>query len=397
MDDYSGKISKKGSSLRSGVILRDTANNRDQNAQFCNRLGCRGRLNSMKGTQLGSSEKLKSSRHSSFTSSSGKEIIGGSSSTGPSVRKSLHTPQKKLSAHLETDSSETSSVPDEPEALELIPPPGKIQRGLQIEAEDIESARITHTEVGSSSIASNTRPRRNFHQKPGFTNQATLMGSSVTLASKTAGQGARHGTNTSRYGLRNLKCNSISDVMPSCSSSESNITRKKDIGKKRLSEIESSSSARGKKMGGPSSDFGRNSFSSYGVSISDSRRTRNWTPRRDNVIASVRTRRSNANPRAPSSNQGIRSNVLPNEASISTAQVPQPEISIVANDAGLSHQFSIESPSSFLNSYGQPGSSSENLLSVMPISPTEVGLSRSSINRDSLRRYNMDGIAEVLS
>lgn len=405
MDEYSGKrainelvVSRKGSGLRPGVILRDTANNRDRNAQFCNRLGCRGRLNSMKGTQLGSLEKPKSSRPSSFTSSSGKEIIGSSSSTGPSVRKSLQTPRKKLSAHLETDSSETSSVPDESEVLELIPPPGKIQRGHHPKADDTESSEITPMEVGSSSIASNTRPRRNFHQKSGFTNQATLMGSSVALASKTAGQVARHGANASRYGLRNLRCNSISDAMPSCSSSESNLTRKKDIGKKRLSEIESSSSARGKKSGGPSSEYGRNSISSYGVSISDSRRSRNWTPSRDNGVASVRTRRSiNGNTSRPSSsNQGIRNNLLPTEPSITIPQMPQPEISIGANDPSLSHQFSIGSPSSFLNSYSQSDSSSENLHSIMPISPTEVGISRSSMNRDSLRRYNMDGIAEVL-
>ncbi|CBI20761.3 unnamed protein product, partial [Vitis vinifera] len=258
----------------------------------------------MKGTQLGSLEKPKSSRPSSFTSSSGKEIIGSSS--------------------------------NESEVLELIPPPGKIQRGHHPKADDTESSEITPMEVGSST---------------------------------------RHGANASRYGLRNLRCNSISDAMPSCSSSESNLTRKKDIGKKRLSEIESSSSARGKKSGGPSSEYGRNSISSYGVSISDSRRSRNWTPSRDNGVASVRTRRSiNGNTSRPSSsNQGIRNNLLPTEPSITIPQMPQPEISIGANDPSF-----------------------ENLHSIMPISPTEVGISRSSMNRDSLRRYNMDGIAEVL-
>lgn len=399
MDDYSGKrvntelvVSRKGSGLRPGVAFRDTANNRDRNAQFCNRLGCRGRLNSMKGAQLGSLDKPKSSRPSPFTSSSGKEIIGSSSNTAPSVKKSLQTPRKKLSAHLETDSSENSGVPEEPEVLELIPAP-KIQRGLHPEAEDTESAGIAHMEGGSSSIASNTRPRRNFHQKPGFPNQATLMGSSAALTSNTAGQGARHGANGSRYGLRNLRCNSISDVMPSCSSSESNLTRKKDIGKKRLSEVESSSSARGKKMGGPSSEYGRSSVPSNGISISDSRRAKNWTPSRDNSVASVRTRRSNN--RASSSNQGIQKNLSPTDASIRTQQMPQPEISIGTNDSSLSHQFSVASPSSFLNSYSQPGSSSESLHSILPTSPTEVGSSRSSMNRDTLRRYNMDGIAEV--
>ena len=403
MDDYSRKrastelvVSRKGPGLRPGVMFKDAANSRDRNAQFCNRLGCRGRLNSMKGAQLGSLEKPRSSRPSPFTSSSGKETIGSSSNTGPSVKKSLQTPRKKLSAHLETDSSETSSVPDEPEVLELIPLPGKIRRGLHPEAEDTESAGIAPMEVGSSSIATNARPRRNFHQKPGFTNQAALMGSSAALASKSTGQGARHGANGSRYGLRNLKCNSISDVMPSCSSSESNLTRKKDMGKKRLSEIEDSSSARGKKMGGPSSEYGRSSISSYGISISDSRRARNWTPSRDNSVASVRTRRSNnGNTRASPSNRGIQNNISPTHVSITTPQMPQPEISIGGNDPSFSHQFSVESPSSFLNSYSQPGSSSEHLRNILPTSPSEVGASRSSINRDTLRRYNMDGIAEV--
>ncbi|KAK3220037.1 hypothetical protein Dsin_014007 [Dipteronia sinensis] len=87
----------------------------------------------MKNTQVGYTEKAKSLRTSFRSSSSGKEMIGSSSRTFSAVsnaRKSSTNPRKKLFSQLETDSSETSSVHDEAEVSELVPPPGKIQRGL---------------------------------------------------------------------------------------------------------------------------------------------------------------------------------------------------------------------------------------------------------------------------
>lgn len=396
MDGYTGKRAVDGLVVRgkgSGLILNDHVNNRERNAQYCNRIGCSGRLNSMKGTPNGCSEKAKSSRPSyRSSSSSGKEIIGSSSRSYSAVsnpRKSLRNPQKKLSSQLETDSSETSSVQDEPEVSELITPPGKIQRGLRPESEDADSREVTVMEVGSSTVASNPRPRRNFIQSSGLGNQDTLASSS-TLASRYTSQTTR--ANTSRYGLRNLRCNSISDVVSSgCSSSDSSLSRRKDTVKKRNSDGEGSSSAKGKKLSGPSLE-GRNN-ASHGVSISDSRRPRNWPPNRDSAVASsVRTRRSNNGyGRGRLSNQANGNSLILNESPIVMPQVPQSDIPIDLNDP-----VSAETALTRSSSYSRTGSISESLRSIMPSSPSEVSVNRTSVNQDSFRRYNMDGIAEVL-
>ncbi|XP_022730916.1 uncharacterized protein LOC111285635 isoform X2 [Durio zibethinus] len=397
MDGYTGKravdelvIRSKGS----GLILKDHGNNRERNAQFCNRIGCSGRLNSTKGIPNGCSEKAKSSKPSYRPSSSGKEIIGSSSRVYTAVsnnRKSSKNLQKKPSFQLETDSCETISVHDEPEVSELVSPPGKIQRGLQPESEDADSREVTVMEVGSSSVASNTRQRRNFIQRSGSGNQDTRASPSVTLASRSASQATY--ANTSRYGLRNLRCNSISDVDPSgCSSSDSSLSRRKDTVKKRNSDGDGSSSSRGKKLSGLSLE-GRNNSSNHGVSISDSRQTRNWPPNRDSGVASsVRTRRSNSSyGRGRLSNQANGNSLTLNECPEVIPQVPQSDIPI-----DLNGPVSTETASMLSSSYGRPGSISESLLSIMPSSPSEVGINRSAVNRGSFRRYNMDGIAEVL-
>lgn len=397
MDEYSGKravdgivVPRKGS----GLVLRDNANKRDHNAQFCNRIGCNGRLNYARGAQNGCSEKAKSSRPSFRSSSSGKEIIGSSSKTCSVIskgRKSVTEPQKKLSSQLETDSSETSSVQDEPEVSELTAPPGKIQRG----SENSESSSVTLMEVGSSSVASDTRSRRNLHQGSGLRNQDTQLASSISLGSKSTGQATRAGA--SKYGLRNLRCNSISDVIPSgCSSPDSSLSKRKDMVKRRNSEGESSSAARGKKMSGSLLE-GRSSNSSHGISISDSRRARNIPSHKDNSVASVRNRRSvNNHTRARLSNQGNVNSLSPNEPSVAIPQMLQPDTSIDVNGPSSSHQFSAETHSGHAHSYSRPGISSERLHSVRPASPADVGITRSLMNRDGIRRYNIDGIAEVL-
>ncbi|XVE53468.1 hypothetical protein DITRI_Ditri03aG0005800 [Diplodiscus trichospermus] len=395
MDGYTGKRAVDRLVVpgnRSGLILKDHFNVKEQNAQFCNRTGCSGRMNSMKGTPNGCSEKTKYLRPSYHTSSSSKEIIGSSSRVYSAVsnpRKSSRNPQKKLSSQLETDSSETSSVHDEPEVSELISPPGKIQRGLQPESEDDDSREVTVMEVGSSSVASNSRSRRNFVQRSEG-NQDTLASSSI-LASRNASQSIR--ANTSRYGLRNLRCNSVSDVVPSgCSSSDSSLSRRKDTIKRRNYDGEGSSYTRGKKLSGPSSE-GRNISASHGVSISDSRQARNLPPRRDSgVTSSVRTHKSNSSygrGRLPNHTNG--NSLTLNESPIVMPQMPQSDIPIDMNAP-----VSTENASTCASSNSRPGSICESLRSIMPSSPSEVGINLSSVNRDTFRRYNMDGIAEEI-
>ncbi|EEF46787.1 E3 ubiquitin-protein ligase MBR2 [Ricinus communis] len=398
MDEYSGKkagdglaVSRKGSS----IILRDTANNRDRNAQFCNRIGCSGRLNSAKGTQISCSEKAKSSRPSFRSSTNGKEIIGSSSRTYSPTnnsRKSLPGPRKKLSSQPERDSSETGGSPDDNEVPELVSPPGKIQKGLHSESDDSGSSENTSMEVGTSSI-SNTRSRKGIHRKAGFGKPDTSIGSPVSLLSKNTSQAARAGAG--RYGLGNLRCSSISDAVSTGSStSDSKLTRQKDTIRKRICEGESSSSARGKKISGSSLE-GRNISSSSGISISDSRRTRNGTSSRDNGPASVRTPRSFGYTRSRAANQGRGNNLPPNEPHV-IPQMSQPIMPINSNSPSSSHQFSLGSPLSRSRAYGLPSSTNESLRGIRPSSPAEVGNIRSAVNRESFRRYNMDGIAEVL-
>ncbi|KAM1313078.1 hypothetical protein ACFX15_016458 [Malus domestica] len=396
MDEFSGKraenglISKKGS----GLGLRETPN-RHRNAQLCSRLGCSGRLNSVKSAQV---EKAKPSRPAFRSSSSGKEIIGSSSRSCVGVgntRNSISEPYKKLSSNLDTDSSETSSVQDDPEVSEIAPPPGKIQRGLHLESKNSVSSEITLMEVGSSRVESNTRSRRSFNQRSGLRSQDSIVGSNVSMGPKGTIQTR---ASTARNGLRSLRCSSVSDVVPSsCASSDSSLGQRETI-KKRTSEGESSSAAKGKKMNGSSS--AQNSNSSHGISISaDSRRARNMPSNRDNNgVASVRTRRTvtghSRGRLLP--NQGSGNNSSSNGFSAVGPHTSQPEMSINSNASSSSQQLSAEVPLIRQNSYSRPGSSSGTLHGILRAGASDVGSSRSLMNQDGLRRYNMDGIAEVL-
>ncbi|KAG6698442.1 hypothetical protein I3842_08G020000 [Carya illinoinensis] len=397
MDEYSGKRAVNGilvSRKESGLMLRDNTNTRDHNGQFCNRLGCSGRLNSARGSQNGCSEKPKSPRPSFRSSSSGKEKIGSSSRTCSTIsngRKYIPEPRKKLSSQLDTYSSETSSVQDEPEVSELTLPPGKIHRRSEIG----DPGSDTLMEVGGSSVASDTRPRRNLLQNSGLRNRDNLVASSISLESKSSGQAARAGA--SRYGLRNFRYNSISDAIPSgCSASDASLSKRKDIMKRRNSEGESSSTARGKKMSGLSLE-GKNSSSSHGISISESRRARNMPSNRDTCVASVRTRRSvNGHTWARPTNQGNGNSLSPNGSSVAIPQMLQSDIPMDSNGSSSSHQLSAGAPLSRSISYSRPGSSSESLHGVLSASPAEVGIIRSLMDQDSIRRHSVDGIAELL-
>lgn len=390
MKDYSGKraidemvVPKKGTTH----VFRDTANARDRNGQFCSRPGCSSRVDSPKGVRFSSTEKGKSSRPP-IRSSSCKEPSGSSSRTSSGSNnhgKSLIEPRKTLSCQPETVPCETSSLQDESEISELIPPPGKIRRGPQAESGSPESTNIISMEVGSSSsVPSNTTYRKNLRQKPGLNGQEL---------NKSSGSVTR--TGVSRYGLRNLGCNSISDVIPSgCSPSDSTQNRRKDVMKKRNCEGESSSNARGKKIGGSSLE-GQNSGYRNGISISDSRRSRNFDSHRDNNnIGTVRTRKSfNGHGRGRLPSQANENPAPPNE--------PRITISSLNHSSDLSvhdllHHSSLETALRSPRSFSRPGSSSERLFGGLSPSPSEFGITQSVINRDSFRRFNIDGIAEVI-
>lgn len=398
MDEYSGKqagdgldVSRKGY----GKLLRETSDNRDSNPQFCNRLGCSGRLNSLKGSQI---ERAKPSRLSLHSFANGKDKIGSSSRPCTAVRnpkKSSVGSRKKVSSQLEIDSSETSSVHDEPEVSKVSSPPGKIQRGLHLHTKNAKKSKtseISSTKVGSSSVASNTRSQRNSRQGSRLVNQDASVGSSVCLNTKTSNQ-ATHASGT-RYGLRNLRSNSLSDVISLNSlSPDFSLSRKKEMIKKRNPEGESSSAARGKKISGSAS--GNNTTSNHGIFISDSRRARNVLPNKDNGVASIRIRRSvNGQTRTRLPNQVSGNGSSHSASPVVVPQLSQPE-QIDMNLSGFSQPLSAETPAVCLNSFSRPDSSNGSLHGITSTDLMEAGLPRSLINQDSLRCYNMDGIVEV--
>ncbi|XP_038885022.1 probable E3 ubiquitin-protein ligase RHG1A isoform X2 [Benincasa hispida] len=370
MDEYPSKRVADGYTSRRGpnAVLKDTANSRDQDGKYCSRIGCSGRLNSPKSTRSSYSEKLKSPLQSFRTSSSGKEIAGSSSRTYYAVRgskKSVAETQRKLSTQLEIDSSETSSTQDDPEISQVIPSNERIRTGLHVSLKSSDSIDDAMMEPGSSSVAPNTRGRRDFNQRSGTRNKDTPASSSVLTGSKSSRPTPRGGA-------------------------DPNLSKRKDTEKKRNPEAESSST-KGKKMNGSSSER-RITSSGYGVSISDSRGAKNGTSNRDG-IASGRSRASiNGTSRARShGNKPDRNTTSLHESQSLISQVSQghqPNSSIDNN----AHEVSTEI-SDHPISYRRSDSMNENILSHRPASPADIGLARSLTTRDSFRHY---GIAEVL-
>ncbi|XP_056174669.1 E3 ubiquitin-protein ligase MBR2 [Syzygium oleosum] len=390
MDEFSGEraLHKFSAPSRgSSLVMRDTASSRARKAQICSRLGCSSRLNAV-GTQTACVDKCRYTRPSLRSLTSGKEIVGSSSRSNMSAssqRKSFVDRQKKSSSQLDSDSSETSSVHDEPDVPEVNPPPGKIQRGADFR-------EVVPTEMGSSSAASSSRSIDNNSLDISSDKTDSPTNSSVSMASRSINQPAR--TNLSRCGLRNIRCNSAANVIPS-NGPPSNPTpnRKKDVIKKSNVEGEASSSTRGKNVGRPPLE-GQFSSSEPGISISESRRARCRALNRDSGVTSLRTQRSNNYAEPRGSYQGNLSRSR-NRSRVMTMQAHQSPIA--AENASSSHcDFSVESASGRASTYSRPSSSSESSRRAIPSGLAEIGISRSLMNQDRFQHYNMDGIAEVL-
>ncbi|KAK4422402.1 putative E3 ubiquitin-protein ligase HIP1 [Sesamum alatum] len=397
MDRYSGKRTAAGiMAPRKGynVTFKDTTTEQDQN-EFCNRIGCSGRMKySSQNVKIGSPDKGKCSRHP-FCSSNGNEMIGNSSrsrSVRTRAKSSYLDPNRKLSSQLEFDQSESQS--GDSEAPELVSSPSRSP--TRHHSGSMNNPReVNMAEIGSSSLPSNTRSREKLQHKSGPNSQPA---SSVPSVSQISGLGTLNSSNRSRYGLRNMKCNSISDVVSaSCSSSESK-SAGKNVMKKRSPEGESSSSRRRQTNSAASVD-GVAFASTSGISISDSRRS-SFIPGEDSTPAtSVRTRRStNIN------NNRMRLSYRPNgrnsssirEPAFGVSQVPDSDRPINIGGPRLSQQFSANGSSSGSSSYSLSSrNDDDNQSTMMPFTPAELGSSR-LMNRESLPRYNMDGIAEVL-
>ncbi|XP_058113688.1 E3 ubiquitin-protein ligase MBR1-like isoform X2 [Magnolia sinica] len=403
MDEYVGKRASGGPRITkrgSGLSFRDS-NQEDRSIPCCNRLGCSTRFYSSEGSQIShDSERPKYSRPS-FRSSSSKAITVSSSkpSGGTGYLRKVRQEQRISKSFKETTAIESSSRQEEVQVSEPI---------------STTVATATIDEAGSCTLASNSVPRKKTHQHSGSSNHDTSAGTSArrTLSSKNTGQAAKSvlqgqaDAKLNKTGLRNLGCTVTSDPLPSGSSSlNSGPNKRWDVVKKRCPPDGESSSTRVKSMSGPSNQ--RNTL--LGTSLSFTERSPlQQPPRRSrpfsaggNSVASVRTRRTvteDSRRRTSKSGNDNGSSLVD-----SNPQSPQNEVLMSESSTVSSSQSSqTELTSISQNSYGlgQSVSSSSDAVRSRPFDRLEDGGARTfyriPADRDALRRFQMDGIAEQL-
>lgn len=392
MDRSSGKRGAGGSvtprKAYSATAFKEAATEGNQSAQFCNRIGCSGRIKFSQNARTGISDTSKYSKPS-FRSSSGNEVTGKSSRINYNVtaaKRSCLNSKRKVSSQVTSIPLE-SSLSTESEAPRVVSSLSN-PSGYQLESMTT-SREVNMTEAGSSNASTSAGPRKIFRSKSGLRNQSTSPASPVPSASKSSALGPFNRINGSRYGLRNLRCNSISDAIPpSCSQLESESVRKNFI-KKRSSEGESSSSCRGRKNTASSKIDRHNSPTTTGVSVSDSAYSSSasvednigssstWNRRAMNVNARMRFRqdgRNSSSAREPATSFSRNDYEMP----------------LNVGDGSSLQQFSVTGS----RSHRRSSNNSDNSSSRTPFA-AESG-STHIMNHDVLRRINMDGIAEVL-
>ncbi|XP_047974627.1 probable E3 ubiquitin-protein ligase HIP1 [Salvia hispanica] len=380
MDRTSGKRGVGGSvaprKSYSGTAFKEAAAQGDQSSQFCNRTGCSGRVKFGQNAGTGVSDTSKYSK-SSFRSSSGNEV------TGKTNAKRSYLDSKRKVTQVTSDPSETS-LSTETETQEIVSTRSSL-RGYQPEP-IAKSKEVNMTEPGSSSASTSVGSQNMFRSKSRLRNRSNSPASSVPSTSRSSAQGPFNRTNGSRYGLQNLRCNSISDAIPpSCSQPESASVRKNFI-KKRSSEGETSSSSRGRNNTASSNADMHTSPTTSGISVSDSAHSASASVEDSSGSSSTWNRRSmhvNARMRFSSRQEGRNgSSVREPAASFSRNDYETP---FDVGDGNTSQQFSVSGSRSHR----------DNSSSRTSFASAESGLSH-LLNHDVLHRFNMDGIAEVL-
>ncbi|KAF5187309.1 E3 ubiquitin-protein ligase mbr2 [Thalictrum thalictroides] len=424
MDGYSGKRPVGGFGIAGkgpGLSLRDASNHDDQSVH-CNRLVCSNRKNFSKSPQVGNSDRDKPS--SSFRTN-GKALMGSSSkaysavnnfrkvtleSQGPSSHKGTLSADTNI--HMEKVSSESSSST---EKFQI-----KVPAAKNAESGPLDGSLNKYEEVESYRSTSSSRSQKQNHRWSGQAIQETSLGSSTrhSFGPRNTGHAAKnvsHGPgfslsrssssmpHSNRYGLRNLGCTSISDVLPP----DSNHNGRTEM--VRRSPDRDCSSAKGKNTGTSStagnSGIRKSSLGGHSLSLSErpaqptSRRTRYWIPSR-NEVTSVRTRRTiNEDNRSRVSEHGNNNNTLRIESPIVIPQPLQNDLSLNQLSSSFSQQSLPELRAVGQNLCVQVGGRNESV-GNSPIPHPQDGSARQfsgiSIDRDGYRRYNRDGIAEVL-
>uniref|UniRef100_A0A1D1Z1W7 RING-type E3 ubiquitin transferase n=1 Tax=Anthurium amnicola TaxID=1678845 RepID=A0A1D1Z1W7_9ARAE len=317
MDEYSSKrvvgglgLNKKGSSFS----FRE--NHEAKSTQYCNRLGCSTRHYCLKGIQTGIQEKFKLSKPAFLSSSSrltvASSIIPSNDHGRPQrVRRNTSSLQERItvesSSRQEQKEYIQSNIRQEVVKVDVEPTIAAIQT-ISSEPEGVEPSILQkYTAIGTEAsrtcqVTSSLRNRQTNSRKTESGKQGATSSSSVrrSVVSKNANHiinpSRNPGANAQKYGLKNLSCTSISDVLPSgCSSVRYN--KMTDPLRKRYID-EDHSEARGKRTVGSSTGGNPESpRNGPGVSFLEkplpqpaSRRTRNQLSSRDDVL-SVRTRR----------------------------------------------------------------------------------------------------------
>ncbi|CAN7035923.1 unnamed protein product [Brassica oleracea var. botrytis] len=362
MDGCAGKRSVDRMVLprkASGPVLRENMKKKDEKSvSFCSRIACSAKVTSTMGTN-----RIGSTADNTKVGRPGKAIVA-SSSRAPGGFGNLRKPatgttgRRQPSSNVDTGSSEKSSSLDHPAAVKPILPRLKTKRSaISVQSQNTVSREV----VGSSSRGT----IRSSHQKPGLRTRDTLVSVSPSVSSSSGSDHTPRG-GLSRNGLRNLRCNAVSDVLPTKSSSGTKVS----VTKKKNSDGESSSSSQGSKSS-VSVMKGRNQSSTHGngITVSDNRRKRTVPTIRDNSVVSSSGRRSWRLGAAVASPATSRQTPQP-----ATPINPNPSLSVTPSN---SH------------------SSTDWLSSMMPGSPSEAHPSSSLVDRDGLSGYNMNGIAEV--
>nr|GMD24695.1 probable E3 ubiquitin-protein ligase RHG1A [Ipomoea batatas] len=394
MDEHSGKRAASGLLVaRRG--LRDKPNDRDENIQFCPRIGCSGRLNNSRN---GCTAKPCSSRQNfSSNSSNGKEVVG---SYSRAVTRKLHKDyHRKPASQTKTDQLETRTFRDESVDHGQMESSSTSETGFLSEPRDSEPRKSRVWETGCSSGLSSVTTQQKYCNKSKRANQNNLSGTGVLSTSSNIPSRTRSSRNGVENGYKNPKCNSVSNALPHSSQPR--------FMKKRSSEGESSSSSVGNRTSRAFSKGGRaplnnhpfskedhSSLNNRGVLISESRCGRSWGPSEDNPAVSVRVRRSNMNSRLRTHDQDTGNTSTHTQPSGLISQLPRPQ---TPNGHMLSstYQFSTDTSSSESSPYNLPGNDGNNISSILPFPSAEFGIGQSN-NRDALWRYNMDEIAGVL-
>ncbi|KAK9097845.1 hypothetical protein Syun_024890 [Stephania yunnanensis] len=417
MDEDNGRRVVGGCSVVSGrgsaLAVKDASNCEDRGGHYCKRPSCNTRLKSIKSNhQLVCSDRDGPSS-SSFRPKSGKAVIGSSSKTY-SVTTDARKPRGKF--HDSSPHKETVSSGLNPEEERVVQEPNASTSRVQLrvlEDDNIESVVFNgcsvDSELGNYPAAPNARTQK---QKC-LGNHAASQGSSTpSFARRGIGQASKVASSHSqcskatRYGLRNLRCTSISDVISSSSSSNSSHSKIK-----RCPDGECSSSAREKIASSSSSAVSSgsqmNSLSAPSLSLSEqpisrlaSRRTRYWPPSADGV-ASVRTRRTtNGEAMSSISEHSHGSGLSPPEAPVLVPDLSRTELPIRERSShGTSQQAAAELPNTRLNSTRRSFSRNEDIHTgpVLYLDDRAGGsFSRFSTSQDGVQRFNVDGITEVL-